>query len=112
MALVIQDLGPAICTDVQPASEEIALDWSTWRQDYIGLEGLVTICSSEKKCPGKQFLCFCSGKGAEKDWGLRTGYGQLSVEGTKITFITQRSCYVFLLKEVEVDCGPPEGDEV
>lgn len=96
MAKVIREY-IAECLDVQPVNEEIALEWSDWRQCYIGLEGWLNLCVSERKYPGWQFLYFFGGDESDKDWYLKTSYGQPQMEDGLLVFRTNNSRYTFRL---------------
>ena len=84
MPQIIKDFGVVACVDVQPASPEKEVDWSGWHRDYIGRDGWLRLIESEKKRPGKRFLCFFGGQEGEKDWWLHTGYGQLTEYGIEV----------------------------
>lgn len=41
VAKLIKDYGIATCVEAAPANEEAALEWSSWRQDFVGLGRVV-----------------------------------------------------------------------
>lgn len=90
---VVQELGAARCIEAKPANPEKELEWSSWRREFIGCEGWLYLCVSEKKYPGQQFLYFRGG--SEEDWKLKTSYGRMEKEANQITFITRNSQYEF-----------------
>lgn len=99
MAKIIKDYGMVECIDAVPVSSEVEVEWSTWRRDYIGRVGELNLYESEKKFPGKKFLCFF---GSKAPWELKTSYGGLidayggMIEGSKqIIFQTKNTRYVF-----------------
>ena len=77
--------------------------WS-WRQNYVGRLGELLLLESERKSPGKTFMYFSGAEWSEErqdhdDWYLRTGYGELSVDGNVLIFRTQNSAYTFELTD-------------
>lgn len=100
MPKLIKDFDSVTCVGVEPASEERAANWGTWRLDAIGLVGHLCLYESERKYPGGQFLCFYGRDWDEEchglmDWDLRTSYGDLTVFGNSIIFCTKNSRYSF-----------------
>lgn len=104
MAKLIKEYGTVRCVSAEPMNEEKALEWSTWRKDYVGFEGLLNLYESERKYPGKNFFSFFSEDKAEKDWYLKAYCRQIDESQEKtLVFVTQNSRYTFeiLCKENE-----------
>lgn len=98
MAKKIADYGIVVCRKVVPAKDPSVI-WS-WRQNYIGRQGELLLLESETKHPGKTFLYFSGSEWSEEmqdydDWYLRTGCGELSIDGNVLTFRTQNTIYTF-----------------
>lgn len=95
MARLIKRFGTVRCIGAEPVNEEKALEWSTWRKDYIGLEGWLNFCISEHKYPGKEFFYFFGGEESEKDWRLKSFIKLKDETPDTIVLTTENSRYTF-----------------
>ena len=93
MAKVIKELGIVECIDITPAHDG---PWHPGRKNYIGCIGQLKLYESEKKFPGEKFLYFWGFDFKEfSKWDLKTSYGDLTIDGDILTFLTKNSRYVF-----------------
>ena len=102
MPKLIQSYEAAECKSIRRISDTPYEIWS-WREECIGLRGILFIFESEKKHPGKHFIRFMN-----VEYTLTTGYGKIAAEGNTIILTTQNSVYKFEIlggdKECREDC--------
>jgi len=91
-----QDLGLALCLNIEPAKDTLVEEWDPWRKEFVGLAGQVWISKSECVRPGEIFLYFNGPNGGY----LRTGYGSLTIKDDMIVFCTEKSKYEFSRIEI------------
>lgn len=115
MAKTIYGPVRATCISAEPATPAKALEWSSWRQDYVGLTGTLKIYVSQRKSSGRPFLCFYEADSEEwrqevncddayrqgAGWWLKTYYGEPYFDGDELTFLTNKTRYVFRLLKVQ-----------
>ena len=111
--------GPVLaeCIGAEPCSNAKALNWESWRLDFIGRTGTLEIYASQREFPGRRFLFFCKNDPEElcrmkntedvfkngDDWWLKTYYGEWYDAGEDeiILFQTRDTRYMFRVKEGE-----------
>ena len=100
----------AVLESVEPASDTPPPDWE-WRKNYVGLQGEILVCESEKKYPGKYFVIFFAiiavavidestqtiHNGDIRTVKLTTGCGHIEQTETHLKIITKNSIYTFRL---------------
>ena len=102
MPKLIQSYEAAKCKSIRRISDTPYELWK-WREECVGLRGILFIFESEKKHPGKRFIRFMN-----VEYDLTTGYGKIAAEGNTIILTTQNSVYKFEIlggnKECREDC--------
>lgn len=73
-------------------------DWG-WRKEFEGFYGIMNLYQSQRKHPGKYFIVIYD---VELQY-LKTGAGDLTVDGKRITLITKNSKYTFEKLEKDGD---------
>ena len=99
MPRLIQSYEAAECKSIRRISDTPYEIWS-WREECIGLRGILFIFESEKKHPGKHFIRFMN-----VEYDLTTGYGKIAAEGNTIILTTQNSVYKFEILGGDKECG-------
>ena len=95
MARLKERFGTVCCIGAEPVNEEKALEWGTWRKDYIGREGWLNFGISQHKCPGKEFFYFFGGEESDKEWSLESFVKQKEESQDRIVLTTENSRYTF-----------------
>ena len=82
---------------VEPRNpSEISQNWN-WRKEFEGFCGIMHFYESQHKCPGKHFIVIYD---IEQNY-LKTGAGDLIVQGNSITLTTKNSIYTFECIEIK-----------
>lgn len=89
MPKLIQSYEAAECKSILKISDTPYEIWN-WREECVGLRGILFIFESEKKHPGKHFIRFMN-----VEYTLTTGCGEVAFEDNTITLTTQNSIYEF-----------------
>ena len=102
MPKLIQSYEAVKCKSIRRISDTPYEIWK-WREECVGIRGILFIFESEKKHPGKHFIRFMN-----LEYDLTTGCGEVSTESNTITLTTRNSVYEFEIlggdKECREDC--------
>lgn len=72
-----------------------------WRKEFEGFCGVLHIYQSQTKHPGKHYIVLCD---IAKNY-LKTGVGDLTECGKRITLTTKNSIYTFECNNIERKTG-------
>ena len=89
MPKLIQSYEAVECKSIRRISDTPYEIWN-WREECVGLRGILFIFESEKKHPGKHFIRFMN-----VEYTLTTGCGEVTFEDNTITLTTRNSVYEF-----------------
>lgn len=74
---------------VEAVNSETGEDYRGWRHDYLNRPGLIVICESQRKRPGKRFIyLYPNEPDSNKQTYLLTGMGDISMEENRMTILT------------------------
>ena len=90
MATRIAAYYPAGLLAVEKRSGQEDARWD-WRLGYIGKPGSLSVMESERKNPGRKFLCLI----CDSADTLKTDYGTITEDGSLLTITTENSRYTF-----------------
>lgn len=90
MAKLIRKYFGKIVSVEPTAPLEIGREWS-WRKAYEGFYGIIHVYQSRHRFPGKHFIVIYD---IELHY-LKTGAGELTTNGNRVTLITKNSKYTF-----------------
>lgn len=76
---------------VEKSGRCVRPDWS-WREEFLGKEGKLEVCKNTANARRQYYFYFdCE----EFEDYLTSGWGEMSVDGSEITFTTRNSIYKF-----------------